>query len=92
MKRRYKISGELGQFVALINDELDGLRGISPDATADFVKEVEGRRKIMELEVRNALYVIKCVGGVPSSGPAMSAKRSFNRQRVIPVPTPRIDG
>src|ERR1700736_304944 len=48
-EKRQKLSGELGQFVALVNDELDGLRDISPDASDDFVKEVTGRRKIMEL-------------------------------------------
>jgi hypothetical protein len=31
MKKRYALSGELGKFVALVNDELDGLRDISPD-------------------------------------------------------------
>jgi hypothetical protein len=66
MKKRHQISGELGKFVALVNDELDGIRGISPDASDDFVKEVNGRRKIMELEVRNALSVIRCLG-LPAS-------------------------
>ncbi len=51
-KKRSRLSGELGKFVALVNDELDGLRDISPDASDDFVKEANGRRKIMELEVR----------------------------------------
>ena len=33
LKKRYKISGELGEFVALVNDEVDFIRGpISPDA------------------------------------------------------------
>jgi hypothetical protein len=74
MKRRYKISGEMGEFVALINDELDFIRGpISPDAPADFVKEIEGRRKIMELEARNALHIIKCLG-VSASEPQCSAE------------------
>ena len=73
MKKRHKISGELGQFVALVNDELDGLREISPDASDDFVKEVNGRRKIMELEIRNALHIIRCLG-VPASEPQCSAE------------------
>jgi hypothetical protein len=73
MKKRRSLSGELGQFVSLVNDELDGLRDISPEASADFVKEVTGRRKIMELEVRNALYIIKCLG-VPASDPQCSAE------------------
>jgi len=74
MKKRYKISGELGEFVALVNDELDGLRGpISPDAPDSFVKESNGRRKIMELEARNALHIIKCLG-VPASDPQCSAE------------------
>jgi hypothetical protein len=74
MKKRYKISGELGEFVALINDELGFIRGpMSPDAPADFVKESDGRRKIMELEARNALHIIKCLG-VPASEPQCSAE------------------
>jgi hypothetical protein len=72
-KKRKAISGELGQFVALVNDELDGLRDISPEATDDFVKEANGRRKIMELEIRNALHVIKCLG-VPASDTQCSAE------------------
>src|SRR2546425_10721585 len=54
MKKRYSLSGEFGQFVALVNDELSG--SVSPDASDDFVKEYNGRRKIMEHEVRVALY------------------------------------
>jgi hypothetical protein len=73
MKKRYQISGELGKFVALVNDELAGLRNISPDASADSVKEFNGRRKIMELEVRNALCIIKCLG-LPASEPQCSAE------------------
>jgi hypothetical protein len=73
MKKRYELSGELGQFVALVNDELEGLRDISPDASDDFVKEVNGRRKIMELEVRNALHIIRCLG-VSASEPQCSAE------------------
>jgi hypothetical protein len=61
-KKRYQISGDLGKFVAMVNDELAGLRDISPSASPDFVKEATGRRKIMELEVRNALHLIKCLG------------------------------
>jgi hypothetical protein len=73
MKKRYQISAELGKFVALVNDEQDGLRDISPDASNDFVNEINGRRKIMELEVRNALHVIRCLG-VPASEPQCSAE------------------
>src|SRR6266404_227191 len=73
-KKRYQTSGELGQFVALVNDELDFVRGpISADASDDFIKEANGRRKIMELEVRNALYIIKCLG-VARSEPQCSAE------------------
>ena len=73
MKKRYKISGDLGQFVALVNDELDALRDVSPNAPPDFIKEATGRRKVMELEVRNALHVIKCLG-VPASDPQCKAE------------------
>jgi len=73
MKKRYALSGELGKFVALVNDELDGLRNISPDASDDFVREVNGRRKIMEHEMRVALYDIKCLG-VPASEPQCSVE------------------
>lgn len=62
-KRRHALSKELGDFVALVNDELSFIGGpISPDAPADFVKEAEGRRKIMEHEVRVALHDLKCLG------------------------------
>ena len=71
MKKRYTLSGELGKFVALINDELDG--SVSADASDDFVKEYNGRRKIMEHEVRVALYNIKCLGR-PASDPQCSAE------------------
>ena len=73
MKKRYQISGEMGKFVAVVNDELDGLRNISPSASEDSFKEFTGRRKIMELEVRNALCIIKCLG-VPASEPQCSAE------------------
>ena len=73
MKKRSRLSGELGQFVSLVNDELESLRDISPDASDDFVKEVNGRRKIMELQVRNALHIIRCLG-VPASEPQCSAE------------------
>ena len=71
MKKRYELSGELGKFVALVNDELSG--SVSPDASDDFVKEYNGRRKIMEHEVRVALYNIKCLGR-PASDPQCSAE------------------
>ena len=73
MKKRYKISGELGEFVALVNNELDSLRDINPTAPDFFVKESNGRRKIMELEARNALHIIKCLG-VPESDPQCSGE------------------
>jgi hypothetical protein len=72
MKKRSRLSGELGQFVALVNDELESLRDISPDASDDFIKEVNGRRKIMEHEIRVALYNIKCLGR--ASDPQFSAE------------------
>jgi hypothetical protein len=73
MKKRYMISGELGEFVALVNDELGGLRDISPGAPDSFVKESNGRRKIMELEARNALHIIKCLG-VAATEPQCNAE------------------
>jgi len=73
MKKRYALSEELGKFVALVNNELDGLRDVSPDASDDFIKEVNGRRKIMKLEVRNALHIIRCLG-VPASESQCSAE------------------
>ena len=71
MKKRYALSGELGKFVALVNDELSG--SVSADASDDFVKEFNGRRKIMKHEVRVALYNIKCLGR-PASDPQCSAE------------------
>ena len=76
MKKRYALSGELGKFVALVNDELNG--SVSPDASDDFVKEFNGRRKIMEHEVRVALYNIKCLGSVARNRqPSMWRKPPF---------------
>src|SRR6266853_2011543 len=72
LKKRRALSGELGQFVSLVNDELTTLRDISPNASAEFVKESNGRRKIMELEVRNAIHIIKCLG--MASEPQCSAE------------------
>ena len=71
MKKRHALSGELGQFVALVNDELNG--SVSADASDDFVKEFNGRHKIMEHEVRVALHNIKCLGR-PASDPQCSAE------------------
>jgi hypothetical protein len=62
LKKRRALSGELGQFVSLVNDELITLGDVSPNASDQFVKESNGRRKIMELEIRNALHIIKCLG------------------------------
>ena len=73
MKKRSVLSGELGKFVALVNNELAGLRDISPNASADFIKESNGRRKIMEHEIRVALYDIKCLGA-SASDPQCSAE------------------
>jgi hypothetical protein len=85
-KKRQALSGELGRFVALVNDELDGLRDISPDASADFVREVNGRRKIMEHEIRVALYDIKCLG-VPASDPQCKAEAAaIDQERVALQP------
>ena len=62
-KRRHAISRELGEFVALVNDELSFIQGpMSPDAPPDFVREIEGRRKIMEVEARIALHNMKWLG------------------------------
>ncbi|MEY2491036.1 MAG: hypothetical protein QOC70_2978 [Verrucomicrobiota bacterium] len=72
-KKRYALSAELGKFVAFVNDELSALRDISPDASADFIKETNGRRKIMELEIRIALYDMRCLG-VSASDPQCSAE------------------
>lgn len=72
-KKRRALSAELGQFVALVNDELAGLRDISPDASSDFVIEASGRRKIMEHEIRVALYRIKCLG-TPANDPQCHAE------------------
>jgi hypothetical protein len=48
LKKRRALSGELGQFVSLINDELVDLRDISPNASDDSVKEFIGRVRIGE--------------------------------------------
>ena len=62
-KKRHALSRELGEFVALVNDELSFLNGpVSPDAPARLIEECKDRRKLMELEARIALNNIKCLG------------------------------
>ena len=80
MKKRYALSGELGKFVALVNDELSG--SVGPDASDDFVKEATGRRKIMELEVRNALYIIKCLGVAPSEPQCNAESAAIDEEKA----------
>jgi len=61
MKQRYKIAGELGQFVALVNNELEILReGTKVDPS--MAEETNARLKVMQLEIRMALHNIKCMG------------------------------
>jgi hypothetical protein len=79
-EKRSELSAELGSFVALVNDELTALRDVSPDASDDSVKEFIGRRKIMDLEVRNALHVIRCLG-VPASDPQCSDEAAAIEQQ-----------
>jgi hypothetical protein len=72
-EKRRALSGKLGQFVSLVSDELDVLRGpVSGDASEALVKELNGGRKIMELEVRAAIYNIRCLGR--ASDPQCSAE------------------
>jgi len=73
LEKRDKLIAELREFVAMINDELNVLRQVSPNAPDDFVKKTEGRRKVMEFELHNTLYVIKCLG-VPASEAQCSAE------------------
>jgi hypothetical protein len=81
-KKCSDLSGELGKFVALVNDELAGLRDISPDASDDFVKEANGRRKIMELEVRNALHIIRCLGVPASEGQCSKESVAIDEEKA----------
>src|SRR6202011_585878 len=82
MKKRYRISGELGRFVALVNDELDGLRDISPDGCDDSDEEFNGRRKIMELEVRNALCMLKCLGDLASEPQGVAESAAIHEEKA----------
>src|SRR5438270_9391130 len=45
MKKRYELSGELGKFVALVNDQLRS--SVSIYDSDYFVKEINGLRMIM---------------------------------------------
>jgi len=68
-KKRHALSKELGEFIALVNDELQFLRGpVSPDAPPEFIRETDGRRKVMELEKRIAVHNLKWLG-LPLSDP-----------------------
>ena len=62
MKRRYKLCGELGEFVALATDEIVALKNVSPDASASDKGEFEARRKSIEHLIHVALNNIKCLG------------------------------
>jgi len=71
MTRRYDLSGDLGKFVAMVNDELG------------FSREAFGRRKIMELEIRTALHAIRCLG-VPESDPQCSEESAaIERDKAV---------
>ena len=83
LKKRSELSGQLGQFVALVNNELNSLRNISPDASPDFVREATGRRKIMELEVRNALHVIRCLGVLASDSECKAESAAIETEKVV---------
>jgi hypothetical protein len=70
MDRRRKLSGDLGQFVALINDELDFLSAPAtrtPPAgyeaqAAENEKRWADRSKDMKLQIRWAHYWMDCLG------------------------------
>jgi len=62
MKRRYKLCGELGEFVALASDEIVALENVSPDASTSDKGEFEARRKVVEHLIHVALNNIKCLG------------------------------
>jgi hypothetical protein len=69
MDRRYKLSSDLGQFVALLNDELNFLNepastpppGYEAQAAEDE-KRFADRRKDMQLHIRWAHYWMDCLG------------------------------
>jgi hypothetical protein len=80
-KKRYELSGELAKFVALVNEELDALRDVNPNAPPEFIKESNGRRQVMQLEVRNALYVIKCLGMPPNDSQCTTEAAAIEKDK-----------
>jgi hypothetical protein len=70
MDRRFKLSGELGQFVAMLNDELNLLSApetATPPAgyeaqAAEDEKRWDDRRKDMKLHIRWAHHWMDCLG------------------------------
>ena len=68
MKKRYKLCGELGAFVALANDEVIALEDLSPNTLPSDREAFDTRRKFVEHLIRVALYNIKCLGR-PASDP-----------------------
>jgi hypothetical protein len=80
LKKRRALSGNLGQFVSLVNDELITLGDVSPNASDEFVKESNGRRKIMELEVRNALQFLNVSAWLPNLSVPPNRRLSMRRK------------
>lgn len=82
-KKRHALCRELGEFVALVNDELNFLRGpVSPDAPARLIEESKDRRKIMELEVRVALHNIKCLGTTGSDSECSAEAKAIEADKA----------
>ncbi len=73
MKKRYKLCAELGQFVALANDEVIALEDLSPNTLPSDREVFDTRRKFVEHLIRVALYNIKCLGR-PASDPQCSGE------------------
>jgi hypothetical protein len=82
-KKRHALCRDLGEFVALVNDELNFLRGpISPDAPTGLIEEGKDRRKIMELEVRVALHNIKCLGAVGAEAECSAEAKAIEADKA----------
>jgi hypothetical protein len=59
--KRYKLSSELGQHIASVNTELGFVQGAkTPD------EELSIRRRILELELRSTLHLVRCLAVKPN--------------------------
>ena len=81
MKQRYDLCGELGKFVALVNDEVVMLRGPSAsNMSAADRQNFDARLRHMEYLIDLAIHRMRCLGR-PASDPICKAEATALQKR-----------